>query len=87
MHWTKSACLIELSASMKPLDAYKVTKREGMEGSGRYGQSSFLRAGSCHFHSGLNALRRSVRGSGPRGWQVASPGFVSAPRKGGIDPS
>lgn len=42
MHWTKSACLIELSASMKPLAAYKVTEREGMEGSGRYGLAELV---------------------------------------------
>ncbi|KAF4103691.1 hypothetical protein G5714_016574 [Onychostoma macrolepis] len=42
MHWTKSACLIELSASMKSLAVYKVTEREGMEGSGRYGLAELV---------------------------------------------
>lgn len=42
MQRTKSACLIELSASMKPLAAYKVTEREGTEGSGRYGLAELV---------------------------------------------
>ncbi|KAK9960472.1 hypothetical protein ABG768_008327 [Culter alburnus] len=42
MQWTKSACLIELSASMKPLATYKVTEREGTEGAGRYGLAELV---------------------------------------------
>lgn len=64
MHWTKSACLIELSASMKPLATHKVTEWEGMEGSGRYGLAELV------LLSGIVSLSFRAERS-----QVERPGF------------
>lgn len=81
MQWTKSACLIELSASMKPLATYKVTEREGTEGAGRYGLAELVpssREQERDVSLSLRPERSQAESSGywrccPRGWQVASP--------------
>ncbi|ROK87117.1 hypothetical protein DPX16_10257 [Anabarilius grahami] len=70
MHWTKSACLIELSASMKPLATYKVTEREGTEGAGRYGLAELVPS----FREQERDVSLSLR---PERSQAESPGYWS----------
>lgn len=93
MHWTKSACLIELSASMKRLATYKVTEREGTEGAGRYVLAELVPS-FCEQERDVSLSFRPDRSLAEspgyleaEGVAGCIPGFVSAPRKGGIDPS
>lgn len=81
MHWTKSACLIELSASTKRLTTYKVTEREGTEGAGRYVLAELVPS-FCERERDVSLSFRPERSLAespgfwrccPRGWQVASP--------------
>ncbi|KAK2903514.1 hypothetical protein Q8A67_008227 [Cirrhinus molitorella] len=78
MQRTKSACLIELSASMKPLAAYKVTEREGTEGSGRYGLAELVpRSGIVSLSFRAERSQAERPGLWPEG--VAAPPAPAAP--------